>query len=97
LKFYKSSLNSNINITTYKDFFRCLGISLCSIQWFFFEFLTPSTLGAHNFLNSILFFMIFNALEAPIEGVKFCLNTKNNGAIFLDLACLKRLNVIITT
>ncbi len=62
----------------------------------FFEILTPSTLGGHNFLNSILFFMTLNVLEAPIEGFKFCLNTRNNGPVPLDMACPKRLSVIVT-
>jgi hypothetical protein len=33
---------------------------------FFFQFLTLSTLGTHNFLNSIPFLTIFNALETLI-------------------------------
>ncbi len=37
----------------------------------FFELLTPSTLKGHNFLNSIPFLTIFNALDAPIRGVEF--------------------------
>jgi hypothetical protein len=50
-KFYKSSLNFNSNRTTYKELFGCLKTSLYSVQWFFFfEFLTPFTLGGHNFL-----------------------------------------------
>ncbi len=36
----------------------------------FFWILTPSTLGGHNFFNSISFFMIFKTLEMPIGGVK---------------------------
>jgi hypothetical protein len=36
----------------------------------FFEFLTPSTLGAYNFLNPNPFFMIFSVLDAPIGGVQ---------------------------
>jgi len=39
----------------------------------------------------------FNALGAPIGGFKFCLDTKNNGALPLDLACFERLNVIVAT
>jgi len=62
---------------------------------FFFELLTPSTLGGHNFLNFIMFLIIFNALEVSIKGIKFCLNTRNNGAFPLDLACLKHFNVVI--
>ncbi len=56
---------------------------------FFFEFLTPSTLRGHNFLNSIPFLMIFSAPDAPIKGFKFSLNTQKNGALPLDLACLE--------
>jgi hypothetical protein len=32
--------------------------------------LTPSTLKGHNFLDSIPFFIIFNALDMLIEGVQ---------------------------
>ncbi len=71
LKFYKSTLNFNNNKTTYKEFGVCLGTNLCSIWWFFFfEFLSPSTLNGHNFLNSIPFFTIFNALNMLIGGVQ---------------------------
>jgi hypothetical protein len=35
----------------------------------FFEFLTPSTLGGYNFLNSTPFSTIFSAPNAPIGGV----------------------------
>jgi len=37
---------------------------------FFFEFLTPSILGGRNFLNFIMFLMIFNALDVSIGGVQ---------------------------
>jgi hypothetical protein len=40
---------------------------------YFFEFLTPYTLGGHNFLNFIPFLIIFNALKAPIKGVQVLL------------------------
>jgi hypothetical protein len=42
-----------------------------------------------------MFLMIFNASDAPVGGFKFCLNTKNNGTLLLDLACFERLNVIV--
>jgi hypothetical protein len=60
-----------------------------------FEFLTPFILKCHNFLNFILFLTIFNALDAPIGMVQICLNTKNNGALLLDLAYFEFFNVII--
>jgi hypothetical protein len=65
----------------------------------FFEFLTPSTLRGHNFFNFIPFLKIFNAPDALIrgEGLRFCLDTKNNGALPLDLAHLECLSVIIAT
>ncbi len=47
-----------------------MGTDIWNVQWFIFEFLTPSTLGAHNFLNFISFLMIFSALKAPIGGVQ---------------------------
>ncbi len=62
----------------------------------FFEFLTPSTLRGHNFLNSIMFFMIFSASNVPIGEVQVLL-TKNNGALPLDLARLECLSVIVAT
>jgi hypothetical protein len=37
---------------------------------YFFEFLTPSTLGGHNYLNFIPFLMIFSASYVPIKGVQ---------------------------
>jgi hypothetical protein len=36
---------------------------------FFFEFLTPFTLGAHNFFNYIPFLKIFIVPDAPIARV----------------------------
>jgi hypothetical protein len=35
-----------------------------------FEFLTPSILGGHNFLNSILFLTIFGAPKMPLREVQ---------------------------
>jgi hypothetical protein len=32
----KTTLNSNSNRATYKEFFRCLGTNLCNVRWFFF-------------------------------------------------------------
>jgi len=37
---------------------------------YFLNILTAFTLGGHNFFNSIIFFTIFSALEAPIGGVQ---------------------------
>jgi len=86
-------LNFNNIRTTYKDSFRCSGVDFCSIWWFVFLNFWPLLLwGAITF--STLFFLgiIFNA---PKEGFKFCLDTKNNGAFLLDLVCLEHLNVIV--
>jgi hypothetical protein len=41
--------------------------------------------------------MIFNALDRPIKRVQKNLDTKNNKALPLDLACLEHLSVIIAT
>ncbi len=41
--------------------------------------------------------MIFNALDVPIKGFQVFLDTKNNGALPLDLAYLECLSVIIVT
>jgi hypothetical protein len=71
LKFYKSSWNFDSNTTTYKEFFGCSKTYFYSVQWFFFKkFLTPSTLGGHNFFDSNLFLAIFSVLDAPIRGVQ---------------------------
>jgi hypothetical protein len=44
----------NSNKSTYKDGFECLGTGLYNIWWFvFFLFLTPFTLGGHNFFKFI--------------------------------------------
>jgi hypothetical protein len=52
------------------DYFKCLGNGLLAFGALFLEFFTPSTVGGHNFLNSISFLTIFNALEPPIRGVQ---------------------------
>ncbi len=62
-------------------------------ELFIFEFLTPSTLGNYNFLNYIPFFTIFSAPDVPIGGFKFCLDTRNNRALSLDLTYLENLSV----
>ncbi len=50
-------------------------------------------MGGHNFLNYIMFWTIFNAPYVPIGGFKFCLDTKNNGALPLDPTYTEHLNV----
>jgi len=67
---YKLFLNSNNKKTTYKEFYGCLGISLCSIWWFIFKKFDPSILRGHNFLNSIPFWKKFSALGALIGKVQ---------------------------
>ncbi len=69
LQFYKSALNSNSNRATYKEFFEWSSFLVFG-DLFFFEFLTPSTLGGCNFLNSNPFLMISNAPDASIGGVQ---------------------------
>jgi hypothetical protein len=60
----------------------------------FFEFLTLSTWGGCNFLISTSFLMIFSVLDVAIGGVQVLFgHKKNNGALPLDLACPKHLNV----
>jgi hypothetical protein len=61
---------------------------------FFLEFLTPSTLWGHNFLNSIFFLTTFNVPNAPIEGVQVFLGTRNIGAFSLDLDYLECLSIL---
>jgi hypothetical protein len=62
-----------------------------------FEFLTPSILRGHNFLNSIPFFTIFSAPNAPIGGVQLLIKHKKNAAFPFDLVCLECLSVIVAT
>jgi hypothetical protein len=49
------------NKTTYKDFLGVQELAFITFNGFFFEFLTPYTLGGHNFFHSIPFLTIFNA------------------------------------
>jgi len=63
-------LNSNNKKATYKEFFECSKTTFIAFGGFFFEFLTTSTLGGHNFLSSIPFVTIFNVPYAPIGGVQ---------------------------
>jgi hypothetical protein len=46
-------------------------------------------MGGYNFFNSNPFFTIFGVLDSPIGRIQFYLDTKNNGALPLDLACPK--------
>jgi hypothetical protein len=63
-------LKFNNNKTTFKEFYGCLGIGLCSIWWFVFWVFYLSILRGHNFLYSIIFLMILNALDASIGRVQ---------------------------
>jgi hypothetical protein len=63
LKCYRSVIrsstndfNSNINKTTYKDFFGCLGTNLCNVPWFFFWVLNPLYFGG-PLLSQFFFFL----------------------------------------
>jgi len=42
-----------------------------------FEFFTPSTLGAHNFFNSIFSLTILSVPNAPIGGVQIVFGQQN--------------------
>jgi len=63
-------LKFNSNRATYKEFFGCLGIGHYSVRRFVFLVFDPSTLGSHNFLNSISSLTIFNVPGASIKGVQ---------------------------
>ncbi len=82
-----------ITRATYKEFFGCSRTSLCRVWWFVFEFLTLFTLGGHNFLNSIMFFMISSVQDVPIEGIQVLFKHQKNRALPLDLAYPKCFNV----
>jgi hypothetical protein len=63
-------LNFNNNKTTYNKFFGVWELAFVAFGGLKKKNLTPSTLKSHNFLNSILFFIFFSALDAPIRGVQ---------------------------
>ncbi len=93
LKLHKSSLNSNTNRTAYKEFFGCSITSLCSVWWFVFLSCWPPLLwGAITFSFLIHFRQMLVCQMRQEEGLKFCLDTKNNGALPLDPACPKCLS-----
>jgi hypothetical protein len=47
------------------------GNRLCNVMsFYFFEFLTPSTWGGHNFLISNMFLTKFTMLDVSREGVQ---------------------------
>jgi hypothetical protein len=97
LKLYKLSLNSNSNRTTYKDFFGCSGTSLCSIWWsFFFEFLTPFTLGGCNFLFSNPFSTIVLVWDAPRGGIQVLLGHHKQQSPPLGSSLLWVLKCLVT-
>jgi hypothetical protein len=48
------TLNYNSNRARYKDFLGVWELTSISFGGLFFEFFIPSTLGAHNFFNSIM-------------------------------------------
>jgi hypothetical protein len=63
---YKLFFNFNSNRATYNNFLGCSGIDFDNVQWFvFFQFLTPFTLGGHNFVISNLFLTIVSVLDVP--------------------------------
>jgi hypothetical protein len=72
MKFYKSSLNSNSNRATYKEFFWCSGTNLYNVWWFvfFFFFFDLLHFGGYNFLISNLFLTIVSVSNAPKRGVQ---------------------------
>jgi hypothetical protein len=75
-----------------RNFIGVWELAFVRLGGFFLEFLTPCTLGAHNFLISDSFFKIVNVLDVQRGGVQIS-NTRNTGALPLDLACLECLNV----
>jgi hypothetical protein len=97
LKFYKSSWNFNSKIQHTRHFLGVWELAFVVFDGFFFDFLTPSTLGGCNFLNSIMFLTIFSAPHVPISRFKFFLDTRNNGAFPLDPAYPKLLSVLSLT
>jgi len=92
--FYKLSLNSGSNRTTYKEFFECLGTGLCNVWWFAFLSFRPSLFwGAVIFSFLICFWWLLVCQMYQEEGFKFCLDTRNNGALPLDWACPEHLSL----
>jgi len=58
-----------------------------------FEFLTPSTLGGFNFLNSITFLTIFSVTNAPLGGVQFLFRHNKQRSPTLGFDLLAHLSV----
>ncbi len=53
-----------------RKFLGDLGMGFVTFDVLFFEFLTPSTFGACNFLNSNSFLTIFSLSDVSIGGVQ---------------------------
>ncbi len=92
MKFYKSSLHHNNNKTHTRIFLGVWELTFVVLGGFFWV-IDPLyfNLGGRNFFNYIPFLIIYSALNAPIGGFKFSLDTKNNGTLPLNLACHERL------
>jgi hypothetical protein len=80
-----------------RNFFGVWELACVVLGGLFFELLTPSTLGGYNFLNSIPFSTIFNALDAPIGRIQVLFGHQKKWSLPLNLAYLEHLNVIIAT
>jgi len=71
VKFSESSLNSNSNRATCKEYFGCLESGFDSVGWFvFFEFMASFSLGGHNFLISNPLLTIVSVSDASRGGVQ---------------------------
>jgi hypothetical protein len=70
LKFYISFLSFNNNKATYKEFFGCPGIGLCSVWWFLLWVLDLFYLKGYIFLSLNPFLTIASVLDAPRKGVQ---------------------------
>ncbi len=78
LKFYKSYWYFNSKETNIKGSFWVSKNRPLQCSMVFFEFLTPFTLGDHNFLISNPFSRFLLCQMRQEEGFKFCLDTRIN-------------------
>jgi hypothetical protein len=90
--------NSNSNRALYKEFFECSKTGLYNVWWFvFFEFLTLSTLGGHNFLNSIVLFLtIFNKPNASIKEIQVLFGHQKQPSLLLGFGLPWMLKCLVT-
>jgi hypothetical protein len=82
---------------TYKELFGCSEIDFVMLVGLFFWILTLITLGVITFTILIHFWWFWVCQMLQQEGFKFCLDTRNNKALPLDLVCPEHLKGSFTS